>query len=88
MILFFYINLLVVYKDFFLTIFNNVWYQRYIKYQIFISKLQLVFIPLIVIFGLLSIAYGNYFILTRPIPYEELPIYLHQYVSSIINIKK
>ena len=69
-------------KDFILKRSNNRFVLLYVKYQLFLSKLSLFFLPLLLMFGLIELFVGLYFLITHPIPYECLPVDLHTYLKK------
>ena len=68
--------------DFITKRFNNRFILYYLKYQLFLSKLSLFILPLFIMFGLIELFVGLYFIITHPIPYENLGIDLHTYLKK------
>ena len=70
-------------KEFILKkIFNNRYVQLYIKYQIFIGQLSSVILPLFIMIGLIQLFIGLFYVITHPIPYENLPVDLHTYIGK------
>ena len=71
------IQIMVNNKEFLLNKFNNKFITFYIKYQLFLGKISSFVLPLIIMFGLIELMVGLYFIITHPIPYDKLDIDLH-----------
>lgn len=69
-------------KDYILKRFNNKFVLFYIKYQILLSKISLFILPVFIMFGLIELFIGLYFIITHPIPYDLLPVDLHFYFKK------
>jgi Fe2+ transport system protein B len=63
-------------------LFNNKFISFYFKYQNFLSKITLYYIPFFIGLGLLTIFQGLHWLITHQIPFEALNIDLHQFVSS------
>ena len=81
--LFLIINItLILNKDRILNKFNNKYIKYYIKYQTFLAKLSLIYVPILMLSGLLVLTHGLYFLITHQIPYESLNMDLHFYTSS------
>ena len=72
----------VLNKDKILNKFDNKFIKLYIKYQSFLAKLSLIYVPIIIIIGLFTLAHGFYFLITHQIPYYCLDIDLHTYIST------
>ena len=77
-----FIQILDKNKELILKKFNNRFIIYYIKYQLILLKISQVIIPLFILFGLLELFVGLYFILTHPIPYEHIGIDLHTYIKK------
>ena len=69
-------------REYFLNKYNNKYIKFYIKYQIFLTKISLIIIPLFILFGLIELLFGLHFLLTHPIPYENLGIDLHTFIKK------
>ena len=81
--LFLLLNILfILYKDAILSKVENKFIKLYLKYQVIMSRLALIYTPLLIIFGLFVLIHGFSFMITHPIPYGSLNIDLHTYVSS------
>lgn len=79
---FLFIQILLYNKDYILKRFNNKFVLFYIKYQILLSKISLFILPVFIMFGLIELFIGLYFIITHPIPYDLLPVDLHFYFKK------
>lgn len=79
---FLFIQILLYNKDYVLKRFNNKFVLFYIKYQILLSKISLFILPVFIMFGLIELFIGLYFIITHPIPYDLLPVDLHFYFKK------
>ena len=81
----FYLLLHIVYynKDFIIKRFdnNNRFIKLYLRYQVILSKISLIILPVFILLGLIELFVGLHFLITHPIPYEELPVDLHTYIS-------
>jgi hypothetical protein len=80
--LFMFIQILLKNKDNITKRFNNRFVLLYIRYQFFLSKISFILLPLIIMFGLLELFVGLYFIITHPIPYDKIPTDLHIYIKK------
>lgn len=69
-------------KDFIIKKFNNKFITFYLKYQVFVSKITLFYIPIFIITGLLTLCHGLHWLVTNQIPFECLEVDLHQFISS------
>ena len=69
-------------KEFITKKFNNRFIRLYLKYQIFLAKISLIILPLLIMLGLIELIVGLHFLITHPIPFEELPIDLHTYLKK------
>jgi hypothetical protein len=69
-------------KDWIIKKFNNKFISLYIKYQSFLSKITLVYVPILIFIGLFTLCQGLHWLIINQIPYESLEIDLHKYVSS------
>jgi hypothetical protein len=72
----------VLNKDKILNKFDNKYIKYYIKYQLFLANLSLIYAPILIFAGLLVLIHGFYFLITHQIPYDSLDIDLHKYISS------
>lgn len=61
--------------------------QFYLKYQVFSIKLSLFILPIFIFVGIITLIQCNYYLITHPIPYEQLGVDLHVYVDSCQNVK-
>ncbi len=68
-------------KDKILNKFNNKYVVFYIKYQAFLVKVSLIYLPIFIFMGLFTITHAMFFLITHQIPFEQLNIDLHTYVS-------
>jgi hypothetical protein len=75
-------NIIILNKDKILSKFENKYIKIYIKYQTFLAKLSLIYVPIFILLGLIVLAHGLHFTITHQIPYDSLGIELHTYVSS------
>ena len=82
LILYLLINIFILNKDRLLNHFNNKIVRFYIKYQTILAYISFYILPVLMIFGLLSIILASYHLITHPIPYESMDIDLHQYINS------
>ena len=73
----------VLNKDKIIKYFNNKYIIWFLKYEVFITKITLIYIPFLILIGLITIGKGLIWLITHPIPYESLGIDLHQFVSSL-----
>lgn len=79
----FFINLLfLLNKDKINKYFNNKYFSYYIKYQAFLAKLTLLYLPIFIALGLFTICHGLLWLITHQIPYNALDIDLHQFIPS------
>jgi hypothetical protein len=76
-----FIQIMVNNKEFLLKKFNNKFILFFIKYQLFLAKISSFILPLLIMFGLIELMVGLYFILTHPIPYDKLDIDLHIFIK-------
>ena len=79
--IFFFIQIMVNNKEFLLNKFKNKFILFFIKYQLILGKISSVVLPLLIMFGLLELLIGLYFIITHPIPYEKLGTDLHIFIK-------
>jgi len=82
LILFLFIILFLLNKEYILSKFNNKLIKLYIKYQILLSKISFILLPILIIFGLIGILIILHYIITHPIPFDCLNIDLYTYVST------
>jgi hypothetical protein len=81
----FIINLIFISnKDKIIKRFDNRFIIFYVKYQAFLSRITLFYIPIFIFTGLFTLCNGLYWLVTNQIPYESLNIDLHQFISSNI----
>ena len=81
--IFFILNLIFfINQERIISRFDNKYIKFYIKYQSFLAKLSLIYVPIIIIIGLFTLAHGFYFLITHQIPYYCLDIDLHTYIST------
>uniref|UniRef100_A0A896YUF4 Uncharacterized protein n=1 Tax=Coniophora puteana TaxID=80637 RepID=A0A896YUF4_9AGAM len=69
-------------KEFILKKFNNKFILLYLNYQVFLAKLTTVILPLLMLLGLIELLIMLHFLITHPIPIEQLPIDLHTYLKK------
>lgn len=69
-------------KDKIIKKFDNKFITFYIKYQTFLSRVTLFYLPIFIFTGLFTLCHGLYWLVTNQIPYESLDIDLHQFISS------
>lgn len=82
LILFTFINIMLHNKEFILKRFNNKYILFYLKYQQVLAKISLFVLPIIMMLGLIELFVGLHFLITHPIPFEELPIDLHTFFKK------
>lgn len=80
--LYFLIQTMYNNKEFYIKRFNNRFIRFYINYQIILTKISLFVLPAFIFIGLIELFVGLYFLITHPIPYEQLPIDLHTYLNK------
>ena len=56
-------NLFILNKDKILNKFDNKFIKLYIKYQSFLAKLSLIYLPIFILVGLLILCHGFYFLI-------------------------
>lgn len=79
--IFFIINIIfILNKDKIINRFDNKFIKFYIKYQALLAKLTLIYLPILILLGLFTLAHGIHFILTHQIPYDYLGVDLHSYI--------
>ena len=78
----FIIQLMYNNKEFIVKRFNNRFILFYIKYQIILARISLFIFSLVILFGLIELFVGLYYLITQPVPYEDLGIDLHTYVKK------
>lgn len=81
MFIYFTINILLHNKERILSITNNKFLKFYIKYQLLLGKLSLVVFPCLIFTGLFVLFSGLYFIITHQIPFDELGIDFHTFIT-------
>uniref|UniRef100_A0A896Z6D4 Uncharacterized protein n=1 Tax=Coniophora olivacea TaxID=85977 RepID=A0A896Z6D4_9AGAM len=69
-------------KDFLLKKFNNRFILFYLNYQVFLARLTTVILPFLILLGLVELLIMLHFLITHPIPIEQLPIDLHTYLKK------
>ena len=75
-------NVLYLNKEFLFKHFSqNKFIQFYLKYQAFTIKLSLFILPIFIFIGLFTLIQSSHYLLTHPIPYEDLNVNLHVYVG-------
>jgi hypothetical protein len=72
----------LLYKDKLINKVDNKIFTFYIKYQSFFAKFSLIYLPIIIIFALLVLGHGLYFLITHQIPFEVLGIDLHTFIGK------
>jgi hypothetical protein len=72
---------LLHYKEYFLKRFTNKWFIKYIQYQILLTNISIIILPLFIFFYMGFALYALHFLITHQIPYENLGIDLHTYVK-------
>ena len=76
-------NLILLNKDYIVKQFSQrKIVQFYLKYQEVMIKLSLFFLPAFMYLALFTLIGSSYFMITHPIPYEQLGIDLHVLVDS------
>jgi len=86
LIITYFINILILFnKDFILNKFKNKYIRLFINYESFLTKLTLIILPFFIILGLIILFHGFYFLISHQIPYHNLGIDLHVYVSSPVS---
>ena|ERR1700742_780686 len=81
LISFFISNIIFINKDYIIKRFNNKFILLYIKYHSFMFKITLIYIPILMFIGLFVLIHGLHYLITHPIPYDQLGIDLHTYVD-------
>jgi len=80
--IFFIFNLIfLLNKDKIIKKFDNKFITFYIKYQAFLSKITLFYIPILISIGLFTLCKGLYWLVVNQIPYEYLGIDLHKFIA-------
>jgi hypothetical protein len=74
-------NIFILKKDQILNKFINKYIKFYIQYHSFFAKLSLIYLPILILIGLLILTHGFYFLMIHKIPYDSLDIDLHTDVS-------
>ena len=54
----------------------------YLKYQEILSKLALIYVPILILISLVTLFHGLHWLIVNQIPYESLNVDLHQYISN------
>ena len=73
-------NIFILNKDKIINRFDNKFIKFYLKYQILLAKLSLIYLPIFILIGLFTLAHGLHFLITHQIPYYSLGIDLHTYI--------
>lgn len=81
-IVFIFNLIFILNKDKILKRFDNKIITFYVKYQAFLSRITLFYIPIFIFIGLFTLCHGLHWLVTNQIPYECLEIDLHQFISS------
>nr|QCI56460.1 hypothetical protein [Hypsizygus marmoreus] len=81
-IIYFLLNMFIKNQEYVLSKFNNRFIKLYIKYQIVLAKIATIHIPITIVIGLLVLIHGLHFLITHPIPLENLGMDLHSFISS------
>lgn len=80
--IFFIFNLIFLFnKDKIIKKFDNKFITFYIKYQAFLSKITLFYIPILILTGFFTLCHGLYWLITNQIPYDKLDIDLHIFIK-------
>lgn len=61
---------------------KNILIQFYFKYQTILGNISFYLLPLLIICGILEISYILYYLITHPLPIENLNIDIHTYVKK------
>jgi hypothetical protein len=69
-------------KDKFIKFFDNKIFTLYLKYQAFLAKITIFYLPIFIALGLFTMCHGLHWLITNQIPYNSLDIELHQFISS------
>jgi hypothetical protein len=69
-------------KDKIIKRFDNKFIILYVKYQAFISRITLFYIPIFIFTGLFTLCHGLHWLVINQIPYESLEVDLHKFISS------
>jgi hypothetical protein len=81
--IFFIFNLIfLLNKEKLINKFDNKFITFYIKYQAFLSKITLFYVPIFIFTGLFTLTKGLYWLVVNQIPYECLDVDLHKFISS------
>lgn len=80
--------ILILNKDKILNNFKNKYIIYYIKYQTILIKFSLVYIPIFIFAGLITLAIGLHFLITHQIPYEKLGINLESTIEILLSNNK
>jgi len=81
-IIYIIINFMLQNKEFILNRFENKFIKFYLKYQFFLGKISVIVLPVLILFGLIQIFVGLFYIVTHPLPLEELNSNLHIYIKK------
>jgi len=74
-------NIFILKKDQILNKFIKKYIKFYIQSHSFFAKLSLIYLPILILIGLLILTHGFYFLMIHQIPYDSLYIDLHTDVS-------
>lgn len=69
-------------KDYILNKFQNKYVLFYIKYQVFFLRVSLFYLPILILFGMISLIHGFVYLITHPIPYDQIGVDLHIFVND------
>ena len=75
-----FLNIFIQNKDYIVNKFNNRFIRLYIRYQFIQARIASIYLPVLILAGLLQLMVAIYYNITHPIPYENLHIDLHTYV--------
>lgn len=79
---FLFIILFLLNKEYILNKFNNKYILFYLKYQVILGKITFIIIPFFILFGLINLIIGLNYLITHPLPYEDLGLDLHIYINK------
>ena len=74
-------NIFLHYKDVLLNYFDNKYLRLYFNYQVILSRLFILYMPIIIIISMVGLCTGILFLITHTIPYEFLDIDLHTFIK-------
>lgn len=83
-LIYIFINILLLNKEAIINRFNNKnkFLKFFIKYQILLGHISFYFLPLLIITGLVELVYILNYLISHPLPLEELPIDTHIFISN------